>query len=389
MTSPLLATYPPFPIEIERAEGCELIATNGRRYLDLYGGHCVCLLGHNPPAVLDAVKKQMERICFYSTALHLPERDQAARDLLAISPTGFDRVFFVNSGAEANENALKLACAHTGRSVVVAIDGAFHGRTAAADSVTGGPSRVIHYPRAPFEVRWVGFGDVTGIEAALASGDVAAVILEPVQSTAGCRVHPPEFVTALNRAAAANGTLVIADEVQGGFARCISMWSHQAIGLKADLITTAKGLGAGFPTGALIVHSSFPEPKGGLFGSTFGGGPIASAVMSVVCRTVAQPDFANQVAAVSAEIDGLAEIPGIAGLQGIGLLRGVRVADGADEAIGTRAKKLKQGLLDAGVLVGGSNDPQVLRLLPPLTLTIEQASWFVGEVRRLLAKICS
>lgn len=384
--TPLLSAYAPFPLEIDRAEGCDLISTDGKRYLDLYGGHCVCLLGHNPPALIDALNAQMRRITFYSTALKLPERDQAARDLLSVSPEGFDRVLFVNSGAEANENALKFACAYTKRSVVIAIEGAFHGRTAAADAVTGSASRVIHFPRAPFEVRWLKFGDVEGLETAISPGDVAAVILEPVQSMAGCRVHPPAFVARLNALAQKHGTLLIADEVQGGLGRCLTNWSHQAIGLDADLFTSAKGIGAGFPVGALVVHGRLAEPGKGLFGTTFGGGPLAAAAVSTVCAAVRDPSFRANVSATSAEIDRIATVPGVAEVLGIGLLRGVRIRDGGDSAPGTAATKAKSELFARGFIVGGSNDPQVLRLLPPLTLTPKQARGFVEALGSILAK---
>jgi acetylornithine/N-succinyldiaminopimelate aminotransferase len=374
--SPLLAAYPPINLEIERAEGCELIGTDGRRYLDLYGGHCVCLLGHNPPALREALLRQMERITFYSTALALPERDAAAEALLSLSP-GFSRVLFVNSGAEANENALKFACAVTSRSVVVAIEGAFHGRTAAADSVTGNAARKIHYPRAPFDVRWVPFGDAAAMRAALGQGDVAAVILEPVQSTAGCRVHPAEVIVAINECAEKHGTLVVADEVQGGFFRCGPMWSHDAIGLRADLITSAKGLGAGFPVGALLVSDKQPEPPRGYFGTTFGGGPLASAAVLAVCGEVSKPSFAGHARKVAAILEGIREIPGVKGLQGIGMLLGVR--------IGPAAGAVKDALLQAKFIVHGSQDPEVLRLLPPLTLSEAQARSFVAALREVMA----
>jgi len=387
--SPLLSAYPPFPIELDHADNCELIATDGTRYLDLYGGHCVCLLGHNPPALIDALNRQMRRITFYSTALKLPERDQAGRDLLEISPPGFDRVFFVNSGAEANENALKFACAATNRSVIIAIEGAFHGRTAGADAVTGTSSRKIHFPRAPFDVRWVKFADVAGIIRALEPGDVAGVILEPVQSMAGCRVHPPEFVAALNREAKRHGTLIIADEVQGGLGRCGTNWSHQAISLDADIFTSAKGIGAGFPVGAMVVHSRWPEPGTNLFGTTFGGGPLASAAVSTVCAAVKNKAFRANADASSAEVTQLATVDGVAEVMGIGLLRGIRVRErhGSNAKPGTRAALVKKHLLKHHMVVGGSNDPEVLRLLPPLTITPAQILSFRAALEAVLQEV--
>ncbi|NUQ35917.1 MAG: aspartate aminotransferase family protein, partial [Planctomycetaceae bacterium] len=360
--SPLLSSYPPYPIELDRAEGCELIAKNGKRYVDFYGGHCVCILGHNPPGLRDALNKQMDRITFYSAALPLPEREQAARELLSISPKGFGKVFFVNSGAEANENALKFAFAATGRSTVVAVEGAFHGRTAGTDPLCGGPHRTPHYPHPPFHIRWVEFGNHDALEEALERGDVAAVILEPVQSMAGCRTHPPEFVQTLNTLAKKHGTLVIADEIQGGLGRCGAMWSHEALGMNVDLITTAKGVGLGFPVAALISHSRFGEPGKGLFGSTFGGGPLACAAVSAACKAVAEKSVRENTRKVSEVFDRLREVKGVKELLGLGLLRGVRVSK--------PAKEVKDGLFARGFIVGGSNDPEVIRLMPPLTLSV-------------------
>ena len=374
--SPLLTSYTPLPIELEYAEGCELIAKDGKRYLDLYGGHCVCLLGHNSPVVKDAITRQMERITFYSAALALPERDAAARALLDIFPDEFGKVFFVNSGAEANENALKFALAHTKRKVVVTIEGAFHGRSASVDPLCGGPDREAHYPQAPFDVRWVGFNDVDALAQALGKGDVAAVMIEPVQSMAGCKTHSKEFIATLNELAAKHDTLIIADEIQGGFARCTEMWSFQAVGLKPDLITCAKGLGAGFPVGALISKTSFGQPGKGLFGSTFGGGPLASAVSKVVCEALKDPALSENVRKIDEVFTRLKDIDGVKELQGLGLLRGVRLAKPAAE--------VKAALIEKGFIVGASNDPEVIRLMPPLTLSVEQAESFNKALAEVL-----
>lgn len=372
-----LAAYPPIDLKLERAEGCELIDTSGKRYLDLYGGHCVCLLGHNPPALRDALLDQMGRITFYSTALDLTQREDAAQALAAYAGDGFGKVFFVNSGAEANENAIKLACAATGRRRVACVEGSFHGRTAGTDCVTGDRKRAIHYPNAPFDVSWIAFGDVQELSAVLSAGDVACVILEPVQSMAGCRVHPPEFVEKLNELRKAHGTLVVADEVQGGFGRCIANFSSQAIGMHADILTCAKGLGAGFPIGAIVVRNDLAEraPKG-YFGSTFGGGPLAAVSALTVLREIQNPGFIDNVRAVSAELDRCAALPGVVELWGLGLLRGIRL----DRPVG----EVKKALLARGYIVGGANDPQVLRLLPPLTLTVSQMQGFVSTLADVL-----
>ena len=377
MKSPLLSTFAPLPIAIERGEDVWLIDQSGRRYLDLYGGHCVCLLGHAPQALVNALHDQASRLTFYSAALDLPQRNDAAHALLKLFPekANFDRVFFANSGAEANENALKLAYSHSERRVVVAIEGAFHGRTAAVDPLCGGPARKAHYPASPFEVRWVAFNDAEAIREALAPGDVAAVIIEPVQSMAGCRAHSKEFVAALNEAAKASDTLVIADEVQGGFGRCLENFSFTATGLNADIVTMAKGLGAGFPVSALAVRSRVQPRQNGLFGSTFGGGPLALAAIKVVCEAITDQAFRDNVKATSSAVDALEAIPGLS-LQGIGLLRGLHV--------GKRAKAVKAALLERGYIVGGSSNPETLRIMPPLTLKPKEVAAFGEALREII-----
>ena len=374
--SPFLNRYPPIPVALDHAEGCELVDRKGKRFLDFYGGHCVCILGHNPPELKHALIEQMERLTFYSTALDLPERDEAARLLLDFAPQEFTRLFFVNSGAEANDNALKFALAHTRRRVVLAIEGAFHGRTAATDAVTGDARRMPHFPRAPFEVRWVPFDDVERLREVMSTNDVGVLIIEPVQSMAGCRVHSPQMVSAMNELCVRHGTLVISDEIQGGLGRCIDNWSHQSIGLRVDIITTAKGLGAGFPVAALLTRGSLGVPPGSLFGSTFGGGPLACAAVIATMRRLVDTNLRKHVSKVSEMLNGCARIDGITSVQGLGLLRGIRTR--------MPSAKLREGLLKRGIIVGGSNDPGVTRLMPPLTVSREEVTRLTSALAAVL-----
>ncbi|MCA8939592.1 MAG: aspartate aminotransferase family protein [Planctomycetes bacterium] len=378
MVSPLLASYPPLPINVDRAEGCEIIDKNGKRYIDLYGGHCVCSMGHNPKGLAATIAKQMERITFYSAALELPERFAAARALISLCPPGLDQVFLSNSGAEANENALKIACNLTERTCVVAIEGAFHGRTAAVDCLCGDAKRKHHFPRTPFDVRWVPFGDAAAMHNALAVGDVAAVILEPIQSMAGCRVHPPEVISAINETAGESGTIVIADEVQGGVGRTNRNWSFEVLGLQPDIVTCAKGIGAGFPTAATIVRSDLGDVASSLLGSTFGGGPLACRAITWVVTQLAKPELRASIRHCSTVFDQIADIEGVVKLHGIGLLRGIEIAKDT--------RKIRQQLLQEGFIVGGSSNPNVMRLMPPLTLPATMAERFNETLAELLSQ---
>ena len=360
--------YPRLPVPVRSAKGCELVLGDGRSVLDLYGGHCVNTLGAGDAGLERVIQRQWKRLSFATNLLdHAPRREF----LTALAPTlpmradGEPwRVFCSNSGAEANENALKLALDATERAVVVAFTGAFHGRTAGAAAVTDGKQA---FPKTPFEVRRVAFGDIAAARAAIDTS-VAAVILEPIQSLAGVVDPPSGFLEALRAACERVGAALVFDEVQTGNGRLGSFWAAQHFGVVPDLFTTAKGAAGGLPIGLTIARERFTRhAQHGTLGSTFGGGPLVLAAAAEVARRVAASGFLTHVRVASSALRAAAERGPVASVRGAGLLLGLVLDEGL------AAADVRDALLERGVLVGTSNDPRVLRLSPPLTLQPEQA----------------
>lgn len=361
-TAARLAEFPAYkrlPLDVVGGEGCELILRDGRRVLDLYGGHCVNTLGAGDPALGAVLQRQWRELSFATNLLdHAPRQrflDAFARNL----PAGAWQVFCSNSGAEANENALKLALKATGRRRVIAFHGAFHGRTAAANAVTDGKA----WGTAPFEVLRLPWNTVKGIDDA-----VAAVMLEPIQSLAGVVDPPPGFLGALRVACDAAGAALIFDEVQTGNGRLGEPWASQFYGVTPDVFTTAKGAGGGVPIGLTVAAAEWAaRVPGSTMGSTFGGGPLALAAAAHVAERIAAPGFLANVRDCAAVLRGCAGRGPVQRVRGEGLLLGLEVAEG------TTAVALRDALLAQGILTGTCDDPRVLRLCPPLTLTPAQA----------------
>ena len=361
----LLQVYAQTPIEPVSGHGVMLRTSDGRELIDFYGGHAVALLGYGHPRVLAALNAQAAELFFQSNVVPLAVRARAARKLLEFGPAGFAAAFLVNSGAEANENALKLAIRHTGRGRVVALHGAFHGRTAAAAAVShgAGDAAVSWYglPRAPFDVAFVPHGDPGALEAALAAAPTAAVILEPVQGLAGAVALGGEYLAAARELTRRAGALLIFDEVQTGMGRTGQPFAAQTWGVTPDLLTTAKGLAAGFPAGAVLVA---PEIAAGVrrgdYGSTFGGGPLACALIEAVIAAIGEEDLLARVRRLSQRIRETCVVGPVESIQGEGYLLGLRTTRPAREVVAD--------LIEHGILAGGANDPRVVRLLPPLVL---------------------
>lgn len=353
--------YPMLPFTPLRGEGVWLEDAAGRRVLDLYGGHAVAALGYAHPELTEAIARQSSALVFQTNALPLAVRDAAAEALAAFGPEGLGRVFFVNSGAEANENALRLAFRVTGRKKVVAVEHSFHGRTAAAAAVTwGAQSSWYGFPRAPFDVQFVPRNDLGKLAAAV-DGDTAAVIVEPVQGLAGAFDMAPEFLRAARAACDKAGALLILDEVQTGIGRLGAPFGAQLYGVTPDLLTTAKGLGGGFPCGALLMPNAIAtELKAGALGTTFGGGPVACAAIKAVLGVIVRDGLCARVAEVSAAIKETCCVGPVTGAQGKGFLLGLTTRP--------RAAAVRDALLARNILTGTSADPHVLRLLPPLIL---------------------
>lgn len=373
----LLPVYAQAGIEPVAGDGVVLKTADGRELLDFYGGHAVALLGYRHPRLLAALAAQAESLFFQSNAVPLAVRARAAERLVRFGPPGLSRAFLVNSGAEANENALRLAFRATGRRAVVAVQGAFHGRTAAAAAVTDGASRWYAFPETPFPVRFVPRGDLDALRKAL--DGAAAMIVEPVQGMAGAVDLGAPYLAAARELTREAGALLIFDEVQCGMGRTGHPFAAQLYGVTPDVLTTAKGLAGGFPAAAVLSSDAAAAGVGvGDLGTTFGGGPLACALIEAVIATIegdGNPPLLPRVRAVSALLRETCRVGPVAGIQGEGLLLGLRT---------TRpAREVQAELLARGILAGTSADPRVVRLLPPLILEAEH----VHALAQALAEI--
>jgi acetylornithine/succinyldiaminopimelate/putrescine aminotransferase len=373
----LLPVYAQTPVEPVSGHGVMLRTRDGRELLDFYGGHAVALLGYRHPRLLAALSRQAEELFFQSNVVPLAVRARAARRLVEFGPAGLSRAFLVNSGAEANENALRLALRHTGRAHVVALTGGFHGRTAAAAAVSDGAAGDWYgFPRTPFDVTFAARGDVAALEAALARAPTAALILEPVQGMGGAVALGGEYLRAARELTRRAGALLIFDEVQCGMGRTGQPFAAQTWGVTPDLLTTAKGLAGGFPAGAVLTG---PEIAGGLrhgdLGSTFGGGPMACALIEAVIGVIEEDKLLERVRAVSARIRQTCQVGPVESIQGEGFLLGLRT---------TRpAKQIVAELLARGILTGTSADPRVVRLLPPLIMGAEHVATLAAALAEI------
>ena len=356
--SALLPTYAPYPFSVVRGEGDRIFDDAGQAYWDFYGGHCVCATGHGHPAVVKAVADQAATLLFYSAAASLSVRDAAAAAITAFA--GMDSVFFCNSGAEANENALKIALLLTGRPKLAAFEGGWHGRTTLALSVTDDPKITEPFAAHLTPCLRLPWGDLAALAAADFS-DVAAVLLEPIQSMAGIKTAPKAWFQALRVKCDATGTLLVFDEIQTGMGRLGTPFASQFYGVRPDLLTSAKGLASGVPMGAVLMTSAVASRlKPGDLGSTFGGGPLACAALLATVAVIGSEGLMANASAAAARLRKELQGTAITEVLGEGLLLGLRC---------DRAAELKKHLLASRILVGGSGDPTVLRLMPPLTVS--------------------
>lgn len=372
-----LPVYPHLPVEPVSASGVHLHTADGRDILDFYGGHAVTALGYDHPALLSAIERQMKTLLFQSNMSPLAVRARAAEKLTAFAPDHLTRALFVNSGAEANENALRIACLATGRRKVVAVEHAFHGRSTAAAAVTwGSRKRWYAFPGLPFEVVFVPRDDAEAARHAVDDG-TAAVIVEPVQGVAGAFDLAPAFLRTLGEAAKAHGAIFIADEVQCGTGRSGLPFAIQHAGVAADIVTAAKSLGGGFPCGALLTTEALAaELRAGDLGTTFGGGPVASAAIEAVVDTITGENLMDNVREREAQIRSACITGPVAGIQGKGLLLGLRCT--------APAARVRDALLERDILTGTSGDPAVLRLLPPYVIDtghVERLAQALAEIR--------
>jgi acetylornithine/succinyldiaminopimelate/putrescine aminotransferase len=359
--APVFAQY---PIEVTSAHGVWLTTRDGRRILDLYGGHAVAALGYGHAGWTAALTSQAAACNFQSNAVPMQVRSRAAARLVAFSKLPFTSVFFVNSGAEANENALKLAFRMTSRPKVAAIEGSFHGRTAAAGAITwGARAKWFGFPRTPFDVSFIPRRAVAAINAHVTE-DTAAVIVEPVQGVGGAFDLGVEFLARLRERCDETGALLIFDEVQCGVGRTGEPFAANLYGVTPDMITTAKGLGNGFPCAALMMSAPVAAALTlDSLGTTFGGGPMASAAIEAVIEAIESEKLLQRVRRVGAYIRNTCMVGPVLAHQGAGFLTGLRM--------NRPAKEIHAKLLERGILTGTSGDPQIVRLLPPYILEEE------------------
>jgi acetylornithine aminotransferase/acetylornithine/N-succinyldiaminopimelate aminotransferase len=373
-----IGTAAKLPLALERGEGVWVWDDAGAKYLDLYGGHAVALAGHSPPRVAAAIAEQAKKLLFYSNAVYNSGRARAAQRLVALAPENLKKVFFVNSGAEANENALKIARRWRGRQRIVSFRGSFHGRTYGAMSVTGlAPYDRQHKETVPTTV-FCRFGDIDEVDAAL-DGDTAGVILEPIQSLGGVRVAEKTFVKRLEELCRARGAALIFDEVQTAVGRAGTPFAAQHYGVKPHLVSTAKGIASGVPCAALLVDEGLAETVGGNdYGTTFGGGPLAMAALDATLALVEEQRMWENAAKVGAYVhERFARMKGVSEVRGLGLLLGVQ--------LDRPAKKVRDILMkEDRILVGTTSEEQTLRLLPPLTVTEKEIDLLAVALERIL-----
>lgn len=374
----LFEVYKLWDIEPVRGLDTTLWTADGTEYTDLYGGHAVISIGHCHPHYVETVSRQLSRLGFYSNAVKNSLQTELAARLGRLS--GYDdySLFLCNSGAEANENAMKLASFATGRARVLAFSKAFHGRTSGAVGVTDNPKI-----RAPFnEIGHVGFvplGDIGAVERELSGGQYAAVIIEGIQGVAGIYEPSEDFLRELRRLCDMHGTLLIADEIQSGYGRSGRFFAHQFSGIRPDIITTAKGMANGFPIGGVLI-SPVIKPEYGMLGTTFGGNHLACAAALAVLDVIENEHLIENAARVGEHFrqafngpEGLD--PALAEYRGKGLMIGLELKD---EFIGLRDR-----LLFERHFFTGAAGPKVIRLLPSLTLSVETADRFIGSWREL------
>ncbi|MGI9291385.1 MAG: aspartate aminotransferase family protein [Gammaproteobacteria bacterium] len=372
----LLQVYAQFSFEPVSAEGVYITCRDGSRLLDLYGGHAVASLGYAQPDATQALTEQAGKLFFQSNAVALEDRASAANKLAAAAPGALNKVFLVNSGAEANENALRIALKKTGRPKILALEHGFHGRTAAAGAVTwGARDKWYGFPQTPFDVDFMPRDDAAKA-AAMIDSDTAAIIIELVQGVAGAYDLDKEYVRQLAAACKQQGALLIIDEVQTGVGRSGKYFAAELYDLEPDLLTTAKALGAGFPCGALLLTDEVAACMGnGDLGTTFGGSPLACAMINTVLDVIERDGLLENVTRLSARIKNECIIGPVHKITGHGFLLGLHCKDGA--------APVRKALLEQGILTGSSSDPNVMRLLPPLVLADEHVDELISALKNL------
>jgi len=373
----LFDVYPLYDITPVSALGSTITDDAGKEYLDLYGGHAVISIGHRHPHYVQRLKEQLDKIGFYSNAVQNPMQHKLARKLGALSGCDSYQLFLCNSGAEANENALKLASFHTGKSRVIAFDNSFHGRTSAAVAATDNPA--INAPiNKQQKVTFLALDDIVALELELKKGDVCAVILEAIQGVGGLDEPSTAFYQNAASACKTHGAVLIADEVQSGFGRSGKFFAFQHHGITPDIISIAKGMGNGFPVGGIMIQEHI-KPSYGLLGTTFGGNHLACAATLAVLEVLEQEDLINNAVDLGAYFKDIAlNIPQVKRVKGRGLMLGLEF----DFEVGELRKKL---IYDHYIFTGSAKDKKVLRILPALNINKAHIDQFFNALKKELS----
>lgn len=371
----LFDVYPLFDINITRGRGCHVWDDHGTEYLDLYGGHAVISIGHSHPHYVEAVSRQVAALGFYSNSVVNTLQRQLAERLGKACGYEDYSLFLINSGAEANENALKLASFHNGRTRVLSFDKAFHGRTSLAVEATDNP-RIIAPINANHHVTYLPLNDTDAVRTELEKGDVCAVIIEGIQGVGGIRIPEAGFLQELRTLCDATGTVLILDEIQSGYGRSGRFFAHQHAGIRPDLITVAKGIANGFPMGGVLISPKF-KPVYGQLGTTFGGNHLGCAAALAVLDVMEDEHLVENAARVGTHLlDELRALPGIKEVRGQGLMIGIEFSAPVQE--------LRRRLIFEQHVFTGASGTNVIRLLPPLCLSMDEADEFIRRFKQCL-----
>ena len=371
--------YPLNNITITKALGSRVWDDQDNEYMDLYGGHAVISIGHTHPHWVKRIEEQLHKIAFYSNSIKIPLQEALAKKLGEVSGKSDYDLFLCNSGAEANENALKLASFHTGRKKIVAFQKAFHGRTSLAVAATDNPA-IVAPVNETHNISFLPFNDVEALQQHFAKEgpEIAAVIVEGIQGVGGINVASNAFLQAIRKCCDEHGAVYIADSVQCGYGRSGKFFSHDHAGVDADIYSMAKGMGNGFPIGGIIISPKF-NAKHGMLGTTFGGNHLACAAALAVLEVIEKENLMQNAAIVGNYLmDALKSMPALSGVRGYGLMIGFDVPD--------THKNLKKDLLFKYRIFTGEAKPNVIRLLPSLALTMEDAQYFINTLKQAIAE---
>ena len=372
----LFDVYPLFDINIVKGKGSQVWDEEGTQYLDLYGGHAVISIGHAHPHYVKKISEQVATLGFYSNSVINKLQVELAERLGKVSGYEEYQFFLINSGAEANENALKLASFYNGRTRILAAEKAFHGRTSLAVEATHNP-KIIAPINANGHVTYLPLNDLSAWKSEIEKGDVCAVIIECIQGVGGIRMVTKEFLKGLRELCDKYNTVLICDEIQCGYGRSGKFFAHQHLGVKPDMITVAKGIANGFPMGGLLISPKF-EPVYGQLGTTFGGNHLACSAALAVIDVMEEENLVENAAKVGDYLmDELKKFPQIKEVRGRGLMIGLEFDEPIKEI---RTRMLKEQHVFTGV--SGTN---VIRLLPPLCVTMDEANEFLNRFRKLFA----